>query len=343
MADTKISALSAVTDLLATDEYVLARSGATKKITGASLSAALGGGGLFNAYAYLRDEKASGTAGGSGTASAWNTRTLNTEVSDANSIVSLSANKFTVAAGSYVIRARGMNYLGGRSRLRIYDVTNSAVLLIGANSYASGGSNTIDDAPDCELFGTVVLGATTELRLDQWLEKNAGGGNVLGVANSTGDVEVYAEVEIWRLGSGGSSSSELFYAQVTSDVSIANGTSEASPVDIVSLGAQTYTAVPIRIEFYAPTITADTARAVLFLLFDGATMLCRLTDLRFGGTGQSLPAFGAIRLTPSAGSHTYRIRAMNSATGGSASVVSGGGGAGGAGTYAPISLRASRA
>jgi hypothetical protein len=41
MADTKISDLSAVTDVVGTDEYVLARSGATKKITAASLSSGL--------------------------------------------------------------------------------------------------------------------------------------------------------------------------------------------------------------------------------------------------------------------------------------------------------------
>lgn len=39
MADSKISALSAVTTLVSTDEYVTARAGATKKITGASLRA----------------------------------------------------------------------------------------------------------------------------------------------------------------------------------------------------------------------------------------------------------------------------------------------------------------
>lgn len=43
MADTKISALSAVTDVLSTDEFVLARSGTTKKIAGVDLATAMGG------------------------------------------------------------------------------------------------------------------------------------------------------------------------------------------------------------------------------------------------------------------------------------------------------------
>lgn len=43
MADTKISALSSVTDLLSTDEFVLARSGATKKIAAVDLLAGSSG------------------------------------------------------------------------------------------------------------------------------------------------------------------------------------------------------------------------------------------------------------------------------------------------------------
>ena len=43
MADTKISGLSAVTDVLATDEFVLARAGTTKKIDASDLGSALAG------------------------------------------------------------------------------------------------------------------------------------------------------------------------------------------------------------------------------------------------------------------------------------------------------------
>ena len=43
MADAKISALAAVTTVEDTDEYVLARAGASKKITGADLKAGTGG------------------------------------------------------------------------------------------------------------------------------------------------------------------------------------------------------------------------------------------------------------------------------------------------------------
>lgn len=52
MADTKISALAAVTTVGDTDEYVVAVSGATKKITGANLKAGVADGvGATQAYA----------------------------------------------------------------------------------------------------------------------------------------------------------------------------------------------------------------------------------------------------------------------------------------------------
>ena len=48
MADTKISGLAAVTTVSDTDEYVLARSGASKKITGANLKAGVAVDALLN-------------------------------------------------------------------------------------------------------------------------------------------------------------------------------------------------------------------------------------------------------------------------------------------------------
>lgn len=53
MADSKISDLAAVSDLLTSDEYVLARAGASKKITGANLkTGVLGPGALELVYRY---------------------------------------------------------------------------------------------------------------------------------------------------------------------------------------------------------------------------------------------------------------------------------------------------
>ncbi len=63
MADSKISALSAVTVVGATDEAVLAIGGATKKITGANLKIAFGGPGTTNGQAGILVPTARGWVG----------------------------------------------------------------------------------------------------------------------------------------------------------------------------------------------------------------------------------------------------------------------------------------
>ena len=86
--------------------------------------------------AYLKDVKASGTAGGTFTAGAWQTRTLNTVEGDA-SIVSLSANQFTLAAGKYEIEASAPAGMVGGHILKLRNITDSTDVLAGTVEYTS--------------------------------------------------------------------------------------------------------------------------------------------------------------------------------------------------------------
>lgn len=130
---------------------------------------------------------------------------------------------------------------------------------------------------------------------------------------------------------------ELAFAEVTSDVTITSS-DLANPTTIVSLGAVTYTAVPIVITFYVPTVAwATTDQAVIFTLNDGTTELCRWGDVR-GDANETWSGTLSIRFTPSAGSHTYLVGGYRG--GASNVVVSAGTGAGGSGTYAPIQMTA---
>ena len=60
---------------------------------------AAAGGGKFESYAIIADQKSSTTQGGGFTSGAWRTRDLNTEIADADGIVSISSNQFTLGAG----------------------------------------------------------------------------------------------------------------------------------------------------------------------------------------------------------------------------------------------------
>lgn len=220
MADSKISDLSAVTDVIGTDEYVLARSGATNKITAADLLVAdavgftpagtisatdvqaaieevateAGSAGLFSAYAYLRDQQAANTNGGTFTQGAWQTRVLNTEVFDTAGIVSLSSNQFTLQAGTYRIKARAPAFDCNAHKAKIYNVTDAADALIGSSEWADTTGNGF--SASCIDNRVTIAGAKAfELRHQCLVTKATTG---FGAASNMGVVEVYAEVWIWK-------------------------------------------------------------------------------------------------------------------------------------------------
>jgi hypothetical protein len=114
-------------------------SGATLAIASGATIANSGtatGFGLFTAYAILREEQTSGTAGQSPTptSGSWHIRVINTEV-DPSSIVSISSNEFTLAAGNYLVQWKAAGGGLRESKTRIYDVTNGAVVAYGSSEY----------------------------------------------------------------------------------------------------------------------------------------------------------------------------------------------------------------
>jgi len=102
--------------------------------------------GLFSSYAIIADQKTQNTAGGTFTSGAWRTRDLQTEVADPDGIVSISANAFTLGAGTYFIRWHCPNYHTNDTQSRLYNSTDASEVAIGwtmegyysANSGGSG-------------------------------------------------------------------------------------------------------------------------------------------------------------------------------------------------------------
>lgn len=139
--------------------------------------------------AVLEDRKSSGTSGGTTVASTWTAHVLNTEVSDARGIVSLSSNQFTVTvAGS----ARWwVTCFRTKMITRLYDVTAGAE--VGRGSVARG-----DTGPDTggQSSGSAPLAAGHTYEL-QYFDLNGPTSSGLGAAASQG-TEVYACVEIGR-------------------------------------------------------------------------------------------------------------------------------------------------
>lgn len=126
---------------------------------------------------------------------------------------------------------------------------------------------------------------------------------------------------------------ELAYVEFTSSVSVTTASTEGSPLDVVSSGTLTYVATPIVIEFFAPGLSVNTASSggLGLNLWDGSTDLGRLINTN---TQSNNSVTLQRRLTPTAASHTYKIRA--SAAVNTQQVIAG---AGGVATFMPGFIR----
>jgi hypothetical protein len=130
---------------------------------------------------------------------------------------------------------------------------------------------------------------------------------------------------------------ELAYSEITSNVVVSattSGTANTVVGPTVSIGFDGSTAVVI--EFFTAQLAVAVAQTSLVIeLFEDATDLCLLSfqvvDPNLG-VGAVRPA---LRKTPSAGSHTYTIKAWR----GGSNNISIGAGAGTGGALAPAFIR----
>ena len=151
----------------------------------------------LGSFAHLRDEKTAGTTGGTFTGGAWQTRDLNTIKSDVDGIIgSLTASEFTLDAGDYFIYARVPGFAVDRHRARLYNVSDSAVVLYGSSKFGPNSSNAGEDS---EIIGSFTLSGTKTLRIEHYADttKTTYG---YGVEHNHGHPEVYTEVWILRVG-----------------------------------------------------------------------------------------------------------------------------------------------
>jgi hypothetical protein len=129
---------------------------------------------------------------------------------------------------------------------------------------------------------------------------------------------------------------EIGYVEYTSNVAV-TATTVATAVQVVSLGAITYTADPISLEFYCSRFTCGGGGANL-ILRDGTTVLGTIAS--FSTTSFATPVFAVREFTPTAASHTYNVALWNSAAGTATAAAGTGGAAGDTTTQLPGFIRA---
>ncbi len=148
--------------------------------------------------ALLRDEKTKNTSGGSSTAGAWNTRTINTEY-DPDNIVSISSNLFTLLPGKYLIESYTSGFRTDRHKAALYTSTGTLVQM-GSSEYCGNG----DFAETASrIFVILNISTSTSYTIKQYTLLGANPLN-LGVesncndANGVAAVEVYSDIKITK-------------------------------------------------------------------------------------------------------------------------------------------------
>lgn len=155
------------------------------------------GGGSAEAHILIVESQASGTQSGTFTSGAWRTRVLNTEKFDTGNNATLASNQITLAAGTYRVRAHVPGYNCSRHQARLYDITNSAVLVTGTNAFCAAGSF---QQTTSEVIGRFTLAGSTVLELQHQCETSQANDG-LGVRSGnafTVTEEIYATIELWK-------------------------------------------------------------------------------------------------------------------------------------------------
>jgi len=141
----------------------------------------------------LQHQQTSGTAGGSASSATWNTAPLTTEVRDVNSICTLTANQFSLPAGTYYIETESQAYRVDGHKTRLRNITDAASTLIGTNAHA----NSTNGGTSSTMSGSFTIAGTKTFELQHYTV-TARATDGLGLNLSTGETEIYRTVRIWK-------------------------------------------------------------------------------------------------------------------------------------------------
>ena len=156
-----------------------------------------GGGTGILGFSLLQNQQAAGTSGGTTTPTTWTVCPLNTKAIDAaGNVSSLTSNTFVLAAGTYIIAARQPVVIGQHGKIRLRNTTDNATVVVGGNIYANAGGGG-GDGFQMLLRGQFTIAASKNLQL-QYYVNSGQATNGLGQAESSGEIEIYGEVELTR-------------------------------------------------------------------------------------------------------------------------------------------------
>lgn len=152
---------------------------------------------MSNGYLLARDEKASGTNGGSSVGSTWTKRDLPSSP-QVNGITgaSIASSVITLPVGTYMVRCSAPVYASNNHHIRLRNTTDGVTEIVGQASRAGSGYT---QHTSSVLTGQLTVSTSAKtFEIQHWVAaSNAGDG--FGVAVGSGEVEIYTVLEIWKI------------------------------------------------------------------------------------------------------------------------------------------------
>lgn len=146
-------------------------------------------------YFHFRDEKASGTGGGGTGPATWHTRTLNTTMTNTGSLATLAANRVTLPAGTYRVRAHAPAFQVNGHMVRLRNITDGATTLYGSSENTGSTDQTQSRS---FLEGQFTITAAKDFELQHYTANSIATIGLGQPASIASQNEVYATIEFWK-------------------------------------------------------------------------------------------------------------------------------------------------
>ena len=145
-------------------------------------------------YFHAQDQKSANTDGGTLTGGSYQTRVLNTILTNTISGASLASNQVTLPSGTYYVWGKAPALGTARTKTILYNASDSSNILIGTSDDCNSNYGTQNQGT---VVGKFVLAAEKAISLQQQGVTKSDNG--LGEGVNYGVVEVFAEIQIWKV------------------------------------------------------------------------------------------------------------------------------------------------
>jgi hypothetical protein len=148
-------------------------------------------------YIQLLEKFSTGSTGGNAVSNTWTRRRTNFIATDDTSLVTIvSEGVFSLPAGTYYIDASANFYASHEVKMRLYNLDDSSLLVLGSNTYSSAANNVYIDAL---LRGRFVLPSTKTLSLQYYAKNPSSSIYNLGTTVGDGSEEIWSIIDLWKL------------------------------------------------------------------------------------------------------------------------------------------------